>query len=47
MGGRRIDLTVLVKQYMAGYDTNGEAVLDNNRIYRIRDINVFPTTTRR
>ena len=27
---------------MAGYDTNGEAVLDNNRIYRIRDINVFP-----
>lgn len=39
---RRIDLTVLVKQYMAGYDTNGEAVLDNNRIYRIRDINVFP-----
>ncbi|MFQ8805557.1 MAG: hypothetical protein ACLR8Y_11165 [Alistipes indistinctus] len=42
VGGRRIDLTVLVKQYMAGYDTNGEAVLDNNRIYRIRDINVFP-----
>jgi len=38
VGGR----TVLVKQYMAGYDTNGEAVLDNNRIYRIRDINVFP-----
>ncbi len=42
VGDRFIDLTVLVKQSTIGYDEEGKAILDNNHIYRIRNINVFP-----
>lgn len=42
VGDRRIDLTVQVKRFLAGYDAYGEAILDNNRIYRVLKINVFP-----
>ena len=29
---------MVVKRYMAGYTAEGEATLDDNRIYRIRNI---------
>lgn len=42
VGNRTVDLTMIVKPYTAGYDTQGEARLDNNRVYRIREIYVYP-----
>ncbi len=42
MGGRRAAVTMVVKQTVAGYDERGEAVMDNNTVYRIGEINVFP-----
>lgn len=42
VGNRTIDVTMVVKRQMAGYTEEGEATVDNNRIYRIRNICVFP-----
>lgn len=42
VGDRTVDLTMIVKRYMAGYSPDGELIMDNNRIYRIRDIYVYP-----
>ena len=42
VGDRRVDLTVVVKRYMSGYTNEGEAAMDENRIYRLRRINLFP-----
>lgn len=41
-GDRRVDLTVVIKQYLSGYDARGEAIMDNHTIYRIDRINIFP-----
>jgi len=41
-GGRRAAVTMVVKQTVTGYDERGEAVMDNNTVYRIGEINVFP-----
>ena len=41
-GGRKVDLRVVVKQYLSGYDARGKAVMDNNMVYRIDRINIFP-----
>lgn len=41
-GDRTVNLTMVVRQHLAGYDQFGDPVLDNNQIYRIRDIYVYP-----
>lgn len=41
-GDHLVDLKVVVKQYLTGYDARGEAVMDNHTVYRIDRINVFP-----
>lgn len=40
-GERIINLTMVVRRSMSGYDAEGEAILENNQIYRIRNIYVF------
>lgn len=41
-GDRKIDLQVVIKQYLAGYDARGKAIMDNNLVYRLGKINIFP-----
>lgn len=41
-GNRDVDLRVVVKQYLTGYNARGQAVMDNNMVYRIDRINIFP-----
>ena len=41
-GNREVDLRVVVKQYLTGYNARGQAVMDNNIVYRIDRINIFP-----
>lgn len=41
-GGRRVGVTVVVKQYLTGYDGRGQALMENNAVYRVDQINVFP-----
>ena len=38
----RVGVRIVVKQHLTGYDERGQAVMDNNMVYRIRRINVFP-----
>lgn len=38
----RVAVRVVVKQHLAGYNARGEAVMENNTVYRIRRINVYP-----
>ncbi len=39
---RRINLRLVIKQYLTGYNERGQAVMDNNMVYRIDRINIFP-----
>ncbi|MEG2613419.1 MAG: BamA/TamA family outer membrane protein [Alistipes sp.] len=45
-----VGLTMIIKQYLVGYNERGEAEMENNRIYRVEQINVFsnydPNTAR-
>ena len=41
-GNRSVDIRMIVKRNITGYDEQGRAILDNNRIYRIAQINVMP-----
>ena len=41
-GDRKVALTVIVKQNLAGYNARGEAMYTNNAVYRLRDINIIP-----
>lgn len=41
-GDHRVAVKVVVKQYLTGYDEQGDPVMDNNAVYRIEGINVFP-----
>lgn len=41
-GDRKVDLQVVIKQYLSGYDERGKAVMDNNLVYRLGRINIFP-----
>lgn len=41
-GNHRVGLKVVVKQYLTGYNERGEPVMDNNMVYRIDRINIFP-----
>lgn len=46
-GGHKVGLELVVKQNLTGYDERGLPVMDNNMVYRIDQINVFPITTLR
>lgn len=50
IGDYRANVTVEVKQNLTGYDEKGRPVMDNNTVYRLRDINLFsdydPTVAR-
>ena len=41
-GNRTVGIRMIVKRNITGYDEQGRAVLDNNRIFRIAEINVVP-----
>lgn len=41
-GDGTADVTMVVKQAVTGYDDRGEAVMDNNTVYRLGEINLFP-----
>ena len=41
-GNRRVGVCIVVKQHLSGYDERGQAVMDNNTVYRIQRINIFP-----
>lgn len=38
----RVALTMIVKQKLSGYTTRGEAIYDNNAVYRLRNIEIVP-----
>jgi len=42
VGDHKADVTMLVKQNVTGYDTQGLPVAENNMVYRIGRVNVFP-----
>ncbi|WP_295940869.1 BamA/TamA family outer membrane protein [uncultured Alistipes sp.] len=41
-GNHKVDVQMVIKQYLAGYNERGQAVMDNNMVYRVNEINVFP-----
>ncbi len=38
----RVALTMIVKQKLNGYTNRGEAIYDNNAVYRLRNIDIIP-----
>ena len=41
-GERKVDLTLVVKQNLLGYNARGKAMYDNNMVYRLRKVNIVP-----
>ncbi|MBR6815229.1 MAG: BamA/TamA family outer membrane protein [Alistipes sp.] len=41
-GNRQVGIRMIVKRNITGYDERGRAISENNRIYRISEINVIP-----
>jgi len=41
-GDHRVGVRIVIKQHLTGYDERGQAVMDNNMVYRIQRINLFP-----
>lgn len=41
-GHHRVGVRVVVKQHLTGYDDRGQAITDDNTVYRIERINIFP-----
>lgn len=41
-GSRQVDLRMVVKQHLTGYDARGNPVMENNMVYRVDQINIFP-----
>lgn len=41
-GNRTVGIRMIVKRNITGYDEQGRATMDNNRIFRIAEINVIP-----
>ncbi len=41
-GDRLVDVRMVVKQYLAGYNERGQAIMNNNMVYRVDRINVYP-----
>ncbi len=42
VGGRKVDITLVVKQFVTGFNDKGEPLSDNNVIYRLKEIYVHP-----
>ncbi|MFR9503460.1 MAG: BamA/TamA family outer membrane protein [Rikenellaceae bacterium] len=42
MGNKRVALTTIVKQYLSGYNEQGEAIMKNNIRYRVNSVSVAP-----
>lgn len=40
--GHKVGLEVVVKQNLTGYNERGQAIMANNTVYRINQINIFP-----
>ena len=38
----RVALTMIIKQKLSGYNSRGEAIYDNNAVYRLRNIDITP-----
>ena len=43
VGNHNVDIVMIVRQYLEGYDDRGEAIYDNNAIYRIQSIFINPS----
>ncbi|MFI3281581.1 MAG: BamA/TamA family outer membrane protein [Rikenellaceae bacterium] len=41
-GDKSVALTTIIKQYLSGYNDQGEAVMSNNIRYKISDVNIAP-----
>ena len=41
-GDRKVGVKVIIKQNLTGYNARGEAIYDNNMVYRLRNINIIP-----
>ena len=41
-GDKKVGLTVVIKQNLLGYNARGEAMYDNNVVYRLRNISMIP-----
>ena len=41
-GDRKVGVTVIIKQNLTGYNARGEAIYDNNAVYRLRNVDVVP-----
>ena len=41
-GNRTVNIRMIVKRNITGYDERGQAIMDDGRIYRITEINVMP-----
>ncbi len=38
----KVDLTMVIKRNLTGYNEQGNAIMENNTIYRLRNINILP-----
>ena len=41
-GDRKVGVKVVIKQNLTGYDARGDAMYDNNMVYRLRNVNIVP-----
>ena len=41
-GDNKVEVKVIIKQNLTGYNARGEAIYNNNVVYRLRDINIIP-----
>ena len=41
-GDKRVGVKVIIKQNLTGYNARGEAMYDNNVVYRLRNIDIVP-----
>ena len=41
-GDRKVGVKVIIKQNLTGYNARGEAIYDNNAVYRLRNIDIIP-----
>ena len=41
-GNQTVGVKVIVKQFLTGYDDQGQSVMENNAVHQIRRVNIFP-----
>ena len=41
-GNHKVNIKVIIKQNLVGYNARGQALYDNNVVYRLRNINIMP-----